>query len=215
MKIYSLSLGMLLMSSLAFGNLLNLNGVESKKIENISISTGGSIQDSDRVVPVSLIGAGLRSKKVLIANVNVYVAEIHGSEVAKFVRSADSALNSIDGMEAIAIQMHFVRTVDAEKVQVSFQEAFTANSVDMKAPHINQFLKAIGAGGDATSGKTLTLAALKNSDGTESVIYENAAGTAIKIIGPKGFSTQIMSIWLGAPADSGIKNLKNQIISGK
>ncbi|MGZ3780573.1 MAG: chalcone isomerase family protein, partial [Pseudobdellovibrionaceae bacterium] len=97
--------------------------------------------------------------------------------------------------------------------QVSFQDALIANQADLKGNAVKEFLNAVAKGGDAIEGKTLTIVALKNTDGTESVIYENSAGQSQKIVGPVGFSTQILSIWMGKASDSGVQDLKTQILN--
>ncbi|MGZ3794311.1 MAG: chalcone isomerase family protein [Bdellovibrio sp.] len=212
MKKMALVLGLVLMNSLAFGNVLTLEG-EDKTIENVKIAKSGVIENNGQKLAVNLVGAGLRSKKVLIANVKVYVAQLLASDPTKFIRTESEALHSLENMQGVAIQMHFLRTVDAEKVQVSFQDALIANQADLKSPSIKAFLNAVAKGGDAIEGKNLTIVALKNSDGTESVIYENSVGQVQKITGPVGLNTQVLSIWMGKAADAGVQDLKTQILN--
>lgn len=212
MKKMALVLGLVLVNSLAFANVLTLEG-EDKTIEGVKIAKSGVIENEGQKYPVGLVGAGLRAKKVLIANVKVYVAQLLASDPTKFVRAETEALHSLENMQGVAIQMLFLRTVEAEKVQVSFQDALIANQADLKALYIKEFLNAVAKGGDAVEGKTLTVVALKNTDGTETVIYENSAGQAQKINGPVGFSTQVLSIWMGKAADTGVAALKSQIIN--
>lgn len=212
MKKMVLVLGLVLVNSLAFANVLTLEG-EDKTIEGVKIAKSGVIENEGQKFPVGIVGAGLRAKKVLIANVKVYVAQLLASDPTKFVRAETEALHSLENMQGVAIQMHFLRTVEAEKVQVSFQDALIANQADLKAIYIKEFLNAVAKGGDAVEGKTLTVVALKNTDGTETVIYENSAGQTQKINGPVGFSTQVLSIWMGKSADTGVAALKSQIIN--
>lgn len=215
MKKFVLALGVtLFFNSLALADILRLEG-ENGKIETVTIGQTGTINADGQKASVGLIGAGLRTKKVLIANVKVYVAQLLASEPEKFVRTSAQALRSLDNMRVNAIQLHFLRSVEAEKVLVSFQDALIVNQYDLKAPHLKSFLEAVAKGGDALEGKTLTVVTMKNNDGTETVIYENTAGQIQKINGPVGFASQVLSIWLGQPSDAGIESLKSQIIDYK
>lgn len=185
-----------------------------KKVENVTVAKAGTVNTDGKDVAVGVIGAGLRTKKVLIANVKVYVAELLSSDSSKFVRNDAEALKSLELSTTIALRLNFVRSVEAEKVQVSFRDALTANSVDLKDPAIDAFLKAVSAGGEATEGKALTIVTQKSADGSEAVFYEDTAGKVTKVPGNKGLSRNIMSIWLGNPADGGIEKLKEQLIKG-
>ncbi|MGZ3782249.1 MAG: chalcone isomerase family protein, partial [Pseudobdellovibrionaceae bacterium] len=162
MKKLTLILGFILMNSMAFANVLTLEG-EDKTIEGVKIAKTGTIVSDNKTLTVNLVGAGLRSKKVLIANVKVYVAQLLASDPSKFIRSENEALHSLENMQSVAIQMNFLRTVEAEKVQVSFQDALIANQADLKGNAVKEFLNAVAKGGDAIEGKTLTIVALKNT----------------------------------------------------
>lgn len=186
----------------------------SKTIESVQIASEGTVNVEGQKLPVSIIGAGLRAKKVALFNVKVYIAELLSSDASKFVRTDAGALTSLDESRTLAIRLNFLRGVDAPTVQTSFSEALKVNGINMTQPAIAQFLKAVADGGDAVSGKALTIATQKNADRTEVVYYEDSNGKVTKITGPEGFSRQIMAIWLGAPSDVGVANLKQQIIKG-
>lgn len=186
----------------------------SKVIEGVTVSQAGTVNVENQQLPVSIVGAGLRSKKVAIVNVKVYVAELLSSDASKFVRSESQALASLEQSRTISIRLNFVRGVDAPTVQSSFAEALKANGISTQEPAMAQFLAAVANGGDAISGKALTIATQKNADKTETVYYEDSKGQVTKVTGAEGFSAKIMSIWLGTPSDSGVANLKKQLIQG-
>jgi hypothetical protein len=204
-----------LAASSAFAALLTTTAGD-KSIEGIKIAQEGQVNIDGQQLPVSLVGAGLRAKKVVIVNVKVYVAELLSSDASKFVRDDknDAALNSLDNSRTTALRMTFLRGVDAATVQTSFKEALQANSVNVTDASVAQFLKAVEKGGDAVNGKALTIVTQQNADKTESVYYEDSNGQVTKINGNQGFARQLMSIWLGKSADSGVAALKAQLIKG-
>ncbi len=112
------------------------------------------------------------------------------------------------------MNLSFLRTVEAAKVQSSFRDALEANNINADTGAIAQFLAAVDKGGDAKEGQSLTIATNKLADGSETLSYEDTNGKLTTITAPKGTSAQIMAIWLGAPADSGVAKLKESLISG-
>ena len=124
-------------------------------------------------IPLALIGAGLRAKRILIANVKVYVAQLFSSDAAQFVRTEKGALDSLRDSRTTVMSLTFLRNVDAPTVQQSFKEALTKNAVNLTEPAMAAFLQAVVQGGDAVSGKTLVFAFQKNADGSETATYED------------------------------------------
>lgn len=202
------------MTSTASAALLNTTKQSGKSIESVSISQEATVAIENQQIPVSIIGAGLRSKKVAIVNVKVYVAELLSSDSSKFIHDEKSALASLDQSRTIAYRLNFVRSVDAPTVQSSFAEAFKVNGVDVKETAVAQFLAAVAAGGDAVSGKSLTIVAQKNADKTEAIYYEDSNGKVSKVTGPEGLAKKIFVICLGKGADAGVDNLRTQIVKG-
>lgn len=174
------------------------------------VALPATITSESPAMTLNSIGAGLRDKKVVMVNVKVYVGQLFVSNLEAF-KKADS-LNSIEQIEGLAIRLHFLRDVDAENVKNSFRDALKANKVDFKSAEINKFLEAVAAGGEAKSGKTLTVFGHKNADGTETIVYESNDKKATSISGSKGFIKNVFSIWLGTPSDSGVKKLKEAIL---
>lgn len=212
------SLATLVMTSLfatsAFAGLVTTTKASGKSVEGVSVAQEANVNLNNQAIPVSVIGAGLRTKKVLIAKVKVYVAELLSSDASKFVRADGKALASLEESRTIALRMTFLRDVEAEKVQTSFKEALATNQVNTNDAAVSQFLAAVSNGGEAKSGKSLVIVTQKNADGSESVSYEDTNGKVTTVAGTKGLSAKIMSIWLGKPSDDGVANLKAQIIQG-
>lgn len=195
------------------------SGAETLKLEpgttvreGIAISQGGVSTIEGKTSQLTTVGSGLRAKKVLISNVKVYVAQLLVSSADKYVKSSDEALNSLSQSETVAMELTFLRNVEAAKVQVSFEDALIANNVNLDEADINAFLTSVKAGGDADEGQSMTIAITKNQDGSETLVYEDTNGQATVVKGSQGLTQKVMSIWLGTPADSGLETLKQQML---
>lgn len=185
----------------------------TRSVEGVNISKSAQATLNGKTETLGTVGAGLRWKKVLLAKVKVYVAQVLVSSPDRFVKKDHDALKSLEDSETVAMQLTFLRTVDAPTVQSSFHEALSVNNVDIENAAIKKFLTAVAQGGDATSGNSMTIVLQKHSDGTESLIYEDCNGKQSKVDGEKGLTQKIMSIWLGTPADAGVASLKADILS--
>ncbi|MFM6927756.1 MAG: chalcone isomerase family protein, partial [Bdellovibrio sp.] len=124
----------------------------------------------------------------------------------------ENPIASLKDQKAVAIQLHFLRSVDSENVQKSFKEALKANDVNLDEVSIKQFLDAVVKGGESKEGKSLTIVGAKLKDASEQISYETTAGTMTEIKGPAGFVEKVFSIWLGKPADDGVAHLKKSIL---
>lgn len=186
-----------------------------QNIEKIQIAKEGTVSIEGQKIPVSLLGAGLREKKVMVFPVNVYVAELFANEPGKFIRTSTEALNSLEQSQTIAVRLHFLRTVDAATLEKSFKAALNANNLNPAEEPLAGFLAAISSGGEATKGQSLTIVSQKNIDKTERIFYENTSGkVSTPLLGPEGFSKKMMSIWLGVPVDKEIEALKESLVKG-
>jgi hypothetical protein len=183
----------------------------SKMIEGVKIAQSGTVLIDGNNVAVTTVGAGLRTKHVLIAKVKVYVATLMATDPTAFARKDGKALDSIASQKGAVVQLAFLRGVDAATVQSSFKEALQANNVSLNKSEINALMKAVASSGDASDGKTLTFATSSSATG-DTVVYEGTHGAATVIRGPLGFARDVMSIWLGTPSDDGIAELKAQLL---
>ncbi|MES3038542.1 MAG: chalcone isomerase family protein [Bdellovibrionota bacterium] len=206
MKIAAL-LTSLLVASFAQASIIT-NELGAKKIENVTLSTAGTYQTTK----MEMVGAGLRKKKVLAMKANVYVAQVFLSSPESFVRTADAAAKTAALSQVAAVQLTFLRAVEAEKVQTSFLDALVANNIDTNAADVKAFLAAVANGGEAESKKTMTILIQKNQ-GSETLVYEDTAGKVTKVAGNEGLGLKVLSIWLGTPADAELGDCKNQILA--
>lgn len=202
----------LTMTTTAYGALLSTEGSKGK-LDGVNLSSSASSNIESESIKLSQIGSGLRAKKVVFVNIKVYVAELFASSPEKFKKTDVDALASLKDQKVVAIQLHFVRSVDADNVQKSFKEALKANSVNLDEASVKQFLDSVNQGGEAKEGKALTILGAKLKDGSEEVLYENTSGNVSTITGKAGFVEQIFSIWLGKSADSGVAQLKKSILA--
>lgn len=185
-----------------------------KTIEGVVVPATGTVAIQGQEYPVDLIGAGLRTKTVLIAKVKVYVAALYSSDAGQFVRTENQALSSLKSSRTTVMVLTFLRTVDGPTVQQSFKDALNANQVSVTEPTLQAFLAAVSNGGDAEVGKKMVIALTKNANGSETLSYETSKGQVTTLTGGNGLTTQLMSIWLGQPADPGLSSLKSALIGG-
>lgn len=199
--------------ALAFANVLSLEP-SGKTIENVAIAKSATAKIADRSLHFDAVGAGLRSKKVAIVNVKVYVTQLMLSDASHYVRTDAGALDSAAEVSASALKLDFLRSVDAQTVQLAFRDSLIANDVDLNDTGIKAFLDAVSAGGDADQGKALTIVLEHLPSGQDAVTYEDTAGKSTTVVSGQGFVKKILAIWLGKPADSGLVNLKKALIQG-
>lgn len=215
MKFSALFLSLALLTQVANAGVLTLeNG--TKKIEGVNVANSASLTLPGTTTAEKLdsIGAGLRTKKVLVSNVKVYVAQVFLDNAGKFVRTNDGAVKSLADMKAGAIHLTFLRNVDAPTVQISFRDALEANDVDTNDKGIAAFLSAVKDGADAKEGKSMNISLKRSDDAKVTVVYENTSGVEKIVTGGETLFKGILSIWLGEPADSGLATLKAAILKG-
>lgn len=211
MKQLAASLFALLLSVNASAALLTPEGT-GEKIEKISLSTSATANVEGESIKLTSVGAGLRTKKVVFVNVKVYVGQLYVANPATFKKSDAEALGSLKDQKAVAVQLHFVRDVDADNVQKSFKEALKANKIDIEDASLKQFLDSVSKGGEAKEGKALTILGAHLKDGSEAILYETTSGNLSEIKGSSGLIEKVFSIWLGKPADDGVAHLKKAFL---
>ncbi|WP_413944640.1 hypothetical protein [Bdellovibrio sp. HCB-162] len=211
MKLLSASIVALLLSVNASAALLTPEGA-GEKVEKVSLSTGATAHVEGEAIKLTSVGAGLRAKKVVFVNVKVYVGQLFVASPESFKKSDAEALGSLKEQKAVAVQMHFVRDVDAENVQKSFKEALKVNKIDTEDSSVKQFLDSVSKGGEAKEGKALTVVGAHLKDGSEAILYETTGGNVSEIKGSTGLIEKIFSIWLGKPSDDGVAQLKKSFL---
>lgn len=211
MKIISSLLLTLLLSVSASAALLTTEGT-AEKVEKASVFPTATATVEGESIKMTSIGTGLRQKKVVFMTFKVYVGQLFVSNPEKFKKSETEALASLKEQKAVAMQLHFLRGVDAPDVQKSFAASLKKNNIDMESAAMKQFLDAVNKGGKAIDGKTLTILGAKLKDGSEVIYYENSHGESSEIKGSAGLISSIFSIWLGTPVDDEVATLKKSLL---
>jgi hypothetical protein len=189
------------------------------KMNGVTLNTAAKTKIEGKDVALEATGAGLRTKT--IAKVKVYVGQLYVSNSAKFYDKNLVPLESLDfqDMQAVALQMSMLHEVTAEKLNESFIDGFKANKIDYTQKPAADFLAAVLKAGEievADGSKTLTVIGRRLSDGSEEIVWENSETGLIEVVsGGKGFIKTVFSIWLGEPADGGLKTLKKGLIGEK
>ncbi len=197
----------LLFSSASVAALLTLTASE-QKIADINVAKSAELTNGTDKAPLTSVGAGLRNKKVVFVNVQVYVGQLFVADTASFSKA--SPVDSIKGQSAAAMQMTFLRDVDANKIHASFEDSFKANDIDTKDSAISQLLSAVKAGGDIKNGQSITLASFKK-DKVERILLETPNGKITEISG-EGLIGKVFSLWFGKAADGGVEEMKKSIL---
>lgn len=199
-----------LAASVSFADLLTKD-FSGNDLSGVKLSKTASMKVDQYNVNLTQISAGLRNKKVLVTNVKVYTAELFVSEPSVVVKTDADLLNSVSQAKTAVVQLTFLRAVEADQVQVSFRDALMANNVDVNSAEVKALFSHMVAGGEAKNKGTMTFATNKNTDGTETLYYEDTKGTVNAVVG-KDLTRKIFSMWLGIPADDGLKKLKEEML---
>lgn len=202
-----------LSSSPTWAAVLKLDQGKSEK-QGINISVGGTATVDQKAYPLTTIGSGVRFKKVFF-NIKVYVAQLLVGDSAKFVKTEDGALGSLDQQTAVAMHLTFLREVPMDKLVSAFEEGFAANNVDMSSADIMQFMSLVQAGGAGEEGGQLSIVIVRSSNGDETLTYEversrNPYSGSMK--GSSGLAKKVFALWLGVPADDFLAQLKTELL---
>lgn len=187
----------------------------SKALNGVNLKATATINDKDSKptqLKMDILGAGLRTKAVLISEVKVYVAQLFSDNKAAFSRDSNTALTSlVQNSNRVALKLDMLRTVSASQLVTSFKEALSANNIPLDAELTNA-LGLMEKSADAASGKSVTLLMTKDNNKTN-LYYEDAKGASVSMVGSAELMTKILSIWLGKPADDGLAKLKTQLLN--
>ncbi len=213
MKILSLVVTLALWSGLSHADLLTLKpGTVVKQGVNVSIGATAKVGETNS--ELTTVGSGLRKKKVVLIPIKVYIAQLMVSDQTRYVKTAGGALASIDNQPTVAMYLKFLRDVPAGNIKESFQASLDANNVPATDPDIVKFMSLVDQVGAAETNGSLTILMSKAADGSETLNLEmkNQAAVEKSMTGAKGLSHKLMSIWLGAPADDYLAELKAEMM---
>lgn len=196
---------------------LNLNAsiltkeLGAKDIAGVKLANRATLSYKSQVINLEPVAAALRAKKVILVNVNVYVGEIFKSAGTVVDKAAGNVVSSLMQQSACAVQLTFLRDVDAEKVMHSFKEALEKNKADLTAAGIKSVLDKVSQGGEVKKGQTLTFVIQKNGDNNHTLAFENNKGDVVEISGSDNVKS-ILLMWFGETADSGVQKFKEDLL---
>jgi hypothetical protein len=164
----------------ALGALLLMPAPEAAAKELAGVKMDDSVSVSGK--SLKLNGMGLRKKAMF----KVYVAGLYLEAPSK----DGAAIAALDAPKAV--QMHFLRSVDKEKLVDAYKEGFEANAKEKAAAQKASIEKFYGMVGDVKEGSVMTFT---YSPGAGTVIGRDGkdAGT----IEGKEFAEALFLIWLG------------------
>jgi len=201
----------------AFSSKASLLDLEpgAKSISGINISHGATTSWEGQNRSLLTVGSGLRRQKILLNDMDLYVAQLLVSHPTRFVPHPSETLNSLQDSSTVALHLTFLQGLDAAKVRSLYRDSLAANHVDLQLPEIKEFLTVISRSGNADEGKTISLVIHKNKDDSETLIYEDTEGRQSKVRGKMGLTGRIFSIWLGIPLDKGLADLKKSLLESR
>ncbi len=158
-------------------------------------------------VALTRVGTGIREKKILFIPIAVYRATLFASDSISQGVKGTAALDALIALKAYALQLKFVRAVSAKDIWQSFETALKANDVKDSAA-LAEFKKAVKEGGDIAVGEHVTLSV----DTQKAILSLEQGKNRVAIKGDPKFFREVFSIWLGKPADAGLKALRKSLI---
>jgi hypothetical protein len=184
-----------------------LNGVVLNKTATINDAKG-----APTALKMDLLGAGLRSKTVLVVEAKVYTLQLFSDNKAGFVRDSSALASLTKNSTRVALKIDMLRTVSAGSLAGSFKEALEANGHTIDA-ELTKILGLFEKSAEATQGKSITLLMTKDTAANKTnLYYEDTKGTLQSVVASNEVMSKILSIWLGTPADDGLAKLKAALL---
>ncbi|MGZ3691790.1 MAG: chalcone isomerase family protein [Pseudobdellovibrio sp.] len=185
----------------------NLNGVVLNQTAAINDANG-----APTALKMDLLGAGVRSKTVLIVQAKVYTLQLFSDNKAAFSRDAAALSSLVSSSTRVALRIDMLRTISADQLQGSMQEALQANNYQIDA-ELQNVLNLFGKSAEPSQGKSISVLLVKDvKNNKTNLYYQDTAGTTQSVVGSPELMTKILSIWLGNPVDDGIANLKASLL---
>jgi hypothetical protein len=158
--------------------------------------------------PISEMDALLDPNPVLV-NVQMYAAQLMVSNPTGFERTSEGALKSLNQSEAVAIQLTFLRVVDAHNIEKYLFSRLAANHVNRAEPALEAFMSTVSTA--ALHSQSVMIAIRKNPNGSET-LYLQSENSLSSVEGYSGLTNDIFGIWLGEPSDVSSAHLKNDLL---
>lgn len=166
---------------------------------------------------------GLRQKKVVLANFDVYVLQIFSNANIDFKtlqaieddKGITPAVNQLkDALERespIDITMTFVRDLSSGKIVEGFEDVLNENGITRKDAGVDQFLKSLTDLKELKDKQALSFAFQKVGEKEQIRLETNGKEVFSIQDAPKGTISKFLNIWLGKPV-SGLENLQAQLL---
>lgn len=184
-----------------------LNGVVLNKTATINDAKGAPTN-----LKMDLLGAGLRSKTVLVVEAKVYTLQLFADNKAGFSRDSSALASLAKNSTRVALKIDMLRTVSAGSLAGSFKEALEVNGLTIDA-ELTKILSLFEKSAEATQGKSITLLMTKDSATNKTnLYYEDTKGALQSVVASSEVMSKILSIWLGTPADDGLAKLKAALL---
>lgn len=196
MKTLSVVVGILLCGSVARAGILEVKGADA----SLAIAAAPALPK------LRLTGEGVRKKKIVLVKVDVYRAASYLDAAVKM--DPQKPMESIRRAKAKALHLTFLRDLGAAKIRSSFRDALKRNQVDPESPVMRKALATLDF--DVKEGQTLSLVGYKKDEKTDVLVFETPKGP-VSLEGPDAAS-QFWLIWFGEPEDSGLENLKKDLV---
>ncbi len=181
------------------------NTLSDKKVEGITISDQVTLKTFNGLTLKS-VASGLRTKKVAFLNFNVYVAEL----LLPATTTWDQKSMTFENSQSAAVMMTFLREVPAKNISEAFSDGLKKNKVDVSTESIQQFLKKVTSLGDIKKGEVLIIAR-NQTDAADQLLIQIPPRFSEVVSTKEKWTTSILKIWSGEPADAGITALQKTL----
>lgn len=185
------------------------------RLEKVALAKSLTIEVDGKKENLLRVAAGIRKKQFGFLWPKVYIGQLFMNEGAEFKSDTVSvAFESIEKASVAAISMTFLRDVENEKISSGFKESLEKNLFfEEKDPVAKELLGMVRKSGDIKEGQTLWIGLKKNGDTNQTLLLVNGEGFLQKALVGIGASKRIFSMWLGKPADSGVKDFQDQLLA--
>lgn len=157
---------------------------------------------------MTAVAHALRTKKVAFLNFDVYLAELLMSPSVKW----DKKPSTWEAAELAGVMMTFLRDVPAKNISEAFEAALKENGTKVDQPLIQDFLKKITTIGDIKKGEVLLVARQKTTT-QDQLVVQIAGRFSESFSATDAWTSTILKIWSGKPADSGIQAMQKALFN--
>jgi len=199
----------LFLASSAFAELLQFGPTTAEPIAGVAVPSTIVVNAKDRKAEVFLTGAGIRTKKVVLLKVDVYVGANYLDRDKKI--SVENPMSTIAASKFKVMTLTFLRDIDNAKIRESFIDALKENGVDVEKQPYKKFLD--GVRFDIKEKDRWTFVGMPGMDISQTVVLETPKGR-LEGSGP-GFADNFWKMWFAKTIDGGVEELKEKLVGSK